>query len=302
MLYQLSYLGGKRRANVPRCEAFFSSFETATSTTMPAMRSSSPSRRLAGLTLAGLALALPAALQAWKPATQQAIALEAAALAPPDLRRQIERHQREYLRGAVAPLGETDALRHMKNADGSGTLDRTIASEIAAATQMLSNHRPFAEIVERLGRISHFVADANLPLNTNNSDPREGTYFRDFLEYADGARPRFALVFYGFGAEWRSARDLDAWTRATLTRGRRLYPSIGEEYRRIAAAGLSRGRDGFDDRSTAFAVAALSYSHAVSDVARALRHVWLSAGGFDPRRRLAQNPDGLVLVDPGAAR
>jgi hypothetical protein len=159
-----------------------------------------------------------------------------------------------------------------------------------------------------MGRLSHFVADANLPLNTANSDPREAAYFRDFLEYADSARPRFAVVFYGLGPEWQSPRDLEIWTRAMLMRGRKLYPAIGEEYRRIgvgegvastaAGAGIAR----FDDRSTAFAVAALSYSHAVSDVARALRHVWLAAGGSDPRQKLAERRDSLLVVEAGAGR
>ncbi|MEO7973751.1 MAG: hypothetical protein ABIU84_09185, partial [Thermoanaerobaculia bacterium] len=161
------------------------------------------------------------------------------------------------------------------------------------------------EVVEHLGRISHFVADANLPLNTANTDPREGAYFRDFLEYADSARTRFAVVFYGLGPDWRGPRDVESWTRSTLARGRKLYPAIGEEYRRIGATPGATGTSGvtrFDDRSTAFAVAALSYSHAVSDVARALRHVWLAAGGSDPRLRLAERRESLIVVEPGAGR
>lgn len=303
MLYQLSYLGGKRRAKVPRCEAFSSSFETFPSTRMTAMPLIA--RSILALTLA---LVAPATLLAWKPATQKAIALEAAALAPPDLARLLLRHQKDLLRGCVAPLADGNAARHMKNPDGSGSLDQAIAAEVSATIDLIRRHRPFAEIVERMGRLSHFVADANLPLNTANSDPREAAYFRDFLEYADSARPRFAVVFYGLGPEWQSPRDLEIWTRAMLTRGRKLYPAIGEEYRRIgvgegvastaAGAGIAR----FDDRSTAFAVAALSYSHAVSDVARALRHVWLAAGGSDPRQKLAERRDSLLVVEAGAGR
>lgn len=303
MLYQLSYLGGKRRAKLPRCEAFFSSFETSPSTRMPLM----PLLARSALALA-VALLAPAALLAWKPATQKAIALEAATLAPPDLARLLVRHQTEYLHGSVAPLADGNAARHMKNADGSGSLDQTVATEMTATIELIRRHRPFAEVVEHMGRISHFVADANLPLNTANSDPREGAYFRDFLDYADSARPRFAVVFYGLGPDWQSPRDIDAWTRATLARGRQLYPAIGEEYRRIAGLaatggiGRSSGIGGFDDRSTAFAVAALSYSHAISDVARALRHVWLAAGGSDPRRQLAERRDSLLVVEAGAGR
>jgi hypothetical protein len=253
-----------------------------------------------------LALLAPGAVFAWKPATQKAIALEAAALAPPDLARLLVRHREAFLRGTVAPLADADAAQHMKNPDGTGSLDRVIASEISAAIELIRRHRPFAEVVERLGRISHFVADANLPLNTANSDPREGVYFRDFLDYADAARQRFAVVYYGNIEAVRSARDLDRWTQATLARGRKLYPAIGEEYRRIGGGiggigGIS-GTAGFDDRSTAFAVAALSYSHAISDVAHALRHVWLASGGADPRTLSAGRQESLVLVGPTAGR
>ncbi len=244
-------------------------------------------------------LFVPGGVAAWKPSTQEAIALEAALLAPPDLARQITRHQKEFLQGTLEPLADRDGSRHMKNADGTGKLDEVVAAEMAAAIDAIRRHRPFVEVVTRLGRVSHFVADANLPLNTSNSDPAEVRYFRDFLDYADAARPRFAIVFYGLGADWNGPRDVQTWARSTLARGRKLYPAIGEEYRRIGeVAGLAD----FDDRSTAFAVAAVSYCHAISDVARALRYIWLSAGGADPRPQLVAHRDGLLLVSAGASR
>jgi hypothetical protein len=245
----------------------------------------------------GLGAASPAA--AWRPETQQAIALEAARLAPPDLARQIERRQRTFLSGVKEPLTDSAALLHLKNADGSGQLDATIAAEIAAAVSAIERLQPFDEVVRRLGRVSHFVADANLPLNAANTDREEKRYFRDYLDYVESARPRFAVVFYGVGDEWKSARDIDSWTRRTLARGRKLYPSIGDEYRRI---GMGAGAAAFDDRSTAFGVGSLSYSHAISDVVRAFRYIWLEAGGGDPRLRLASDPDRLLVIRPGGAR
>jgi hypothetical protein len=295
VLYQLSYLGGKRREEFRAPRPFFSSFETAASTRIGAMQ---PHGRF--FPALCFVLLAPGALFAWKPSTQEAIALQAAVLAPPDLARQLAKHQKEFLLGTLEPLAERDGTRHMKNADGTGDLDQVVAAEMAAAIDSIRRHRPFVEVVTRLGRVSHFIADANLPLNTSNADPEEARYFRDFLEYADAARPRVAIVFYGLGPEWRSARDIQNWTRATLARGRKLYPSIGDEYRRIGEiAGLSD----FDDRSTAFAVAAVSYSHAISDVARALRYIWISAGGADSRRLLREQPDDrLLVVSAGAGR
>jgi len=247
--------------------------------------------------LCALASAVPSA--AWRPETQDAIALEAARLAPPDLAHLIERHQRSYLAGVRAPLADGTPKLHIKNADGSGELDRTIAAEIAGAIAAIQKHRPFTEIIGRLGRLSHFVADANLPLNAANSDGEEGRYFRDYLDYAESARSRFAVVFYGVGSDWHGQRDVDVWMNRTFARGRRLYPSIGDEYRRI---GMTSGTGTFDDRSTAFAVAALSYSHAVSDATRAFRYVWIAAGGGDPRLELARNPERMLVIDPGGTR
>lgn len=260
-------------------------------------RTQRSARALAVWTLAGLSVGGPVA--AWRAETQEAIALEAARLAPPDLARQIARRQRTFLGGVRDPLTDSAPLLHLKNADGSGQLDATIAAEIAAAVAAIERHHPFDEVVRRLGRVSHFVADANLPLNTANLDRDERRYFRDYLDYVESARPRFAVVFYGVGRDWRSARDLDAWTRGTLARGRKLYPAIGDEYRRI---GMAAGSGRFDDRSTAFAVGALSYSHAISDVVRAFRYVWLAAGGGDPRTRLASDPERMLLIRPGGAR
>ena len=241
----------------------------------------------------GLGLLTAGPAFAWKPETQQAIALDAASVAPPDLARQILRRERSFLAGVDAPFAEREPARHMKNADGSGKLDLVIRAELDAAIAALRSHRPFDEVVARLGRLSHYVADANLPLNTSNVDRAEGRYFRHFLEYAESARPRFAVVFYGIGPDWSRPRDLDAWLRRSFARGRELYPALGEEYRRIA---FDSGALRFDDRSTAFAVAALAYSHAVSDVARAFRHVWLAAGGADPRPELVRHRDRLVLL------
>ncbi len=291
VLYQLSYLG--RLAGRPGAPAgaICSSFARVASTRMVRM----PSPRAAALSTLGLALAISVSnpAHAWKPATQHAIALDAAAVAPPDLGRQLLRREKAFLAGVDAPLTERDPARHMKNADGSGQLDRVIQAEIDGAIAAIREHRRFDEIVTRFGRLSHWIADANLPLNTANGDRSEGRYFRDFLEYAEVARPRFAVVFYGFGADWRGRGDVAAWLGRSLRRGRELYPALSGEYARI---GYGSGIERFDDRSTAFAVAALSYSHAVSDVARAFRYVWIAAGGADPRYRLLRDRDRLVLL------
>jgi len=248
---------------------------------------------------AGLAVVLagvrPAA--AWTPATQLVIAKEAARLSPPDLARQIEKHARVFAEGVNAPFSDTDASRHMKNPDGSGQLDRVAEAEVAAAVEAIRTHKPFEEVVRRLGVVSHYLADADNPLAASAGDPQEGRYFVDYLRYAETAEPRFPLVFYGLQPGVVAGQGIGPLLDAALRRGRDLYPLIGREYQRIDfASGIGR----FDDRSTAFGVASVAFSHAVTDVALALRYIWLSAGGIDDRANLPAGGTRLMLL-PRAA-
>src|SRR5215213_9679039 len=90
-----------------------------------------------------LGLVPPAA--AWTPATQATIAREAARLVPPDLARQIAKHQKAFEEGVNSPFGDSDGARHMRNPDGSGQLDRVIQAEAAAAVEAIRGHKPFEE-------------------------------------------------------------------------------------------------------------------------------------------------------------
>jgi hypothetical protein len=255
-----------------------------------------PTSRLLRL-LCALLLALPAGARAWSPETQRAIAADAALLAPPGLAGQLARHARELERGAVEPFAEGEADRHFENEDGSGALDRTLALEVEHAVAALRAFRPMSEIARRLGRVSHWAADLNLPLNASALDPEEPRYFRDYALYVDSARPRFAVVLYENAAPVADAAGLEALVARALHRGRALYPTLGREYRRIHFAS---GRERFDDRSSAFGVAALTYSHAVSDAARLFRYIWLAGGGGDSRAVLDRARDRVLLLRSGA--
>ena len=254
-------------------------------------------RASAALCPAALGLLLASApASAWAPGTQTAIAREAARLAPPDLARQIEKHRRAYETGVLAPFQDTDPGRHMKNPDGSGSLDKVLYQEVDATVSAIRAHRPFEEIVQRLGQVAHYVADANNPLASDGTDSGEGRYFLDYLRYAQSAEPRFPLVFYGVPPAL-DRRGVKPILEAALRRGRAFYPMVGREYRKI---GYSSGIGRFDDRSTAFGVASVSFSHAVTDVSLVMRYIWLTAGGADDRTAVV-NAGTRVLVLPRAA-
>ncbi len=249
------------------------------------------------LVVACLAAAAPVA--AWTPASQQTIASEAARLAPPDLYRQIVRNRLAYLQGVADGFGERDPLAHAKHADGTGHLDEAITTAVDNAVRAIVAHQPFNEVCYRLGIVSHFIADANNPLNAAGDDAEEGRYYADFLAYLESAEPRIKLVFYGFRPELDGGQDLPALVAEGLERGRGFYPLVGREYRRVEFASGVRA---FDDRSTAFAVASLAYSNAVSDIAEALRYIWLEAGGIDTRKRIPVRGQQVVRLPRKSVR
>jgi hypothetical protein len=249
------------------------------------------------LCAAALALLPHTPALAWTPKTHQTIAWEAARLAPPDLARQLVRRRAAFLAGVLQPFDDADPARHRLDLGGGGSLDGALVDAVAQAVAAIRAHQPFDDIVFRMGIAAHFMADANNPLATSRSDPDAGRYFVDFLRYAETAEPRFPLVFYGLRPALDHAPDLSQLLAATLARGRAFYPLIGLEYRRIDfASGIGR----FDDHSTAFGVASLAFSHAVTDVALVLRYIWLRAGGADERTSLPAAGTRLLLL-PRAA-
>ena len=298
MLYQLSYLGTSGEEFLPVSRLVVKA-EYGLVDEYNAPVPHPPQRPLLAASGCVVAAALLAAgpAVAWTPASQQAIAEHAARLAPPDLYRQLVRNRFAYLQGVRDGFGERDPRAHVKNADGSGSLDASITVAVDNAIRSITAHRPFNEISYRLGIVSHFVADANNPLNSAESDPEEGRYFADFLAYLESVEPRVKIVFYGFRPRFSAAeQDLAGLIAETLDRSHGLYPMIGREYRRVRFA---NGRQAFDDRSTAFAVAGLAHSHAVSDIAQMLRYIWLEAGGIDTRQRIPLRGRDFIQLPRG---
>ncbi|MDX1383812.1 MAG: hypothetical protein R3190_09240 [Thermoanaerobaculia bacterium] len=245
------------------------------------------------LPVALLLLLAPGRARAWSKESQIQIAWEAARLGPPDLYRQIVRHKLRYRDGLLAPYANAAAEYHEKNGDGTGQLDEVILAETERAIYYIRAHYPFADIVEQLGVLLHYVNDANNPLQTSSADPAESGYHQDYLSYIRSAEPRFAAAYYGLDTRLDDLKALPDFVDRTITRSRRLYPYIGNEYRRI---GEQSGVDAFDDRSTAFGVAAVSFSRALTDAVAVLRFVWLEAGGGDPVARAPLAADKLVKV------
>ena len=256
------------------------------------------SRPMRSLLLAVTLVLVPGAASsshAWTPELRARLAEEAARLAPPDLYRQLVRNREAYRLGVAEPDRRDPADLHEANPDGSGRLAERVQDAVEQAILSIAAPRPFNEISYRLGVVAHYVTDLNDPLQTDRSDPQEARFAADFRDYVVSAEPRIRPVFYGFRAGFETDRDLRILIGSSLERSRGFYPMVGREYRRVAFA---RGRAAFDDRSTAYAVASLSYSHAISDIAEVLRYIWRSAGGIDSRPRVPIRGRNVVLLSP----
>ena len=243
------------------------------------------------LSLLFLFLISASPVHAWTRVVDQKIAQKAAALAPGDLRMLIEQFDVDYKAGiarGVDEEGRDDTHRYFI-LTREGKLREKIKAETTATVAMIRKGLPMRQVVERLGYISHFVADANNPFHVANDNATLNGAQDDFERYQERRLGKFPTVFYGLDEQFR----LDAYLDNTLVRASSFYPLLREEYFR---GGALRSSADFDDRSTAFGVASVSYSRAVSDVVNLYFHIWREAGGDVRSARVLRG--GNLLRNP----
>ncbi len=213
-------------------------------------------KRLA-VALLFLSIALPS--RAWTRAADQRIAARSAELAPSDLRLLISKYRNDYYRGvdeALATEG-TDIHRHK--------LRERIDRETRDIVKMIRADAPMSDVVRQMAVLSHLVGDANNPFHVGEED---AAAHADFEQYFERRLSRFAPVFYGLDRNL----VLNTYLDTMFARTTRFSPLMAEEYGRGSGAT-------FDDRSTAFGVASVCYSHAITDTANLYYFIWKSAGG-----------------------
>lgn len=227
-----------------------------------------------------LAFLLPVTANAWTRAADERIAKKAGALAPPDLRLLIERFESDYKLGIERARAEEAAEPHQQR-----RLRERIERETRGIIAAVRGREPMQRVVERLGTLSHLVADANNPFRIRNESPRPAE--EDFIGYFERRMAKFPTVFYGLDRNFLLSTYLDR----TFARGAKFYPLLQEEYFRH---GERRTSADFDDRSTAFGVASICYSRAVSDVVNLYYFIWREAGG-DVRGARVMERSNLLL-------
>jgi len=220
-----------------------------------------------------LLLFLTIPLHAWTRASDQKIAREGIERAPRDLRLILDRYAPEFQRGLQkAQADEGSAEHHYFVLSRTGNLRQRIELETKAIVGMLRGKQSMAVIAERLGMLSHLIADANNPFHIANDDPRLGVAHDDFEQYFERRMARFPTHDYGLDTHFQPGSYFDR----TFARTARFYPLMSEEYFR---GGETHTSADFDDRSTAFGVASVCYSHAVTDLANLYYFIWKEAGG-----------------------
>lgn len=216
-----------------------------------------------------LLILLPITAQAWTPAADARIAKKGADLAPPDLRMLIERFDGDYKRGLDRARTEENAANDTHREQ---RLRERLERETVSIAAAIRKGDAMPTVIERLGGLAHLVADANNPFHAKSDDARLAAAQDDYERYFERRMPKFPTVFYGLDRNFRLSGYLDR----TFARSRKFYPLVGEEYFRT---GKRRSSSEFDDRSTAFAIASISYSRAVTDLVNLYYFIWKEAGG-----------------------
>lgn len=234
-----------------------------------------------------LILAFPAVAIAWTTEAEIRIARKAAVLAPPDLRLLLEKYEGDYLRGVREAADAEEERKHREPVAGRrGPIRSELDARLTSALRVVHTRRPMRELVYELGLTAHLVADANNPLRVGTAKLGPAVE-SDYESYFARKLARFPTVFYGL----RDEADVNVVIGSALARSRRFNALLEEEYNRD---GRLRSSAEFDDRSTAFGIASVSYSRAVSDLVNIFYYVWKEAGG-DVRTAEIMKKGNLLL-------
>ena len=214
--------------------------------------------------------------------------MKAAQLAPNDLRLLIESFESDYKRGLGLAQADEGSETHLYFVlSRNGRLRERIERETQGVIAAIRGGKPMSDVITRLGSLSHYVADANNPFHIANDDPRLHLSHNDFETYFERSLSKFPTVFYGLDPEFH----LTAYLDRTFARTASFNPLMSEEYFRY---GDRRTYLDFDDRSTAFGVASICYSRAVTDLVNLYYHIWREAGG-DVRSEIAMRSSNLLV-------
>jgi hypothetical protein len=210
---------------------------------------------------------------------------------PPDLARQVLRHERDFNRGAAAAAAWP---RHHHQPGAAGGTEVTLQAQCERVAQAIRARAPFPEVVAGLGAVAHLCLD----LNQSFSGPEAGSpYASSFSSLMRSASPRIPNVFYGQD-HWLVRGPSDRLSASLRQRRAEMVPLatiVREDMDRVGGPGRWAA---LDDRSSSFGAASLVLNHAASDFANLASWVWRAAGGLVPDIPM----QGNILVWKGESR
>ncbi len=213
---------------------------------------------------------------AWTSRTYQMVVVKSTKLMPVSFQRIMRKHREEILRGSLKPDDRGEEFHRYNLESRDGFLKDQISTLTKSIPEKMAAHRPFREVAEDFGRLSHYIADLNDPLLLEDQDPRESKYRIDFAVYAEKNMEKFPWVFDGHEAPMLSDGNLNEYLYQIASSTARKYPRLGEAY---FPNGQLVSSDTFDARSLPFGIASLSYSHSITHTVQVWFYTWKQGHG-----------------------
>ena len=225
---------------------------------------------------------------AWTDEVRTRMVRDAVKLMPRSLQRMMEHHDRSLLQGMLSPGSPEDQPEHWQHPDGNyGSAAQEVEEAAAALVAAVGNRAPFHEVIRRFGALAHWTMDVGDPLRAGDRDPALKDYYRDYERYVEQQLPRFRLVFLGYRSETLTDDGPREFMMESADRSNQYAQAIRRGY---DDEGRRRSRQAFDERSIAFAVGSLAYSHAVNDISKLWIWAWENCNGDTTRTPFPLEP------------
>ena len=194
-----------------------------------------------------------------------AIAEKALQWMPESLRRVLSRNMDSLRNG----IDEVHGAKFLMASDRL-PLEENLLQRMTSTVQRLQSRPKFSEAAKDFGAIAQMILLLNLPENEAGS----GDKLLSFTDVIGRNTQAFRVVVYDASEIGESLDEVRPLLDTARQRRKRLSEPFGVEATRLARSTIA-----LDPRAALYGIAALVYSHAINDTARAWLWIWRSANG-----------------------